>query len=404
MASSAANCLVLYAGYTDRLSYYDDWFQAFERSPLFDVTGFNIAAADAAERLRTALPGRDLIVLLHSTNGDTTEYLEPLAGRLADRQAPLVSFVGNEVNLPGSPIFLKRQVLEAIGADYIATQLLPEAGEYLWGDIARRGVLALPHALNPDVFRPTKPDAQRTIDIGVRAARYLPHLGDDERNRLHALFADGLPGRSLRVDISDRRFNRDDWAGFLNDCRGTVSSEAGSWFIERDDTTVEAIRAWTAEQTQGKALVIANDSPLRRLGHRLPWWMRAVLRRMLSRGLVRHESTITESLPFQEIHDRFFAGRLRPEVHGKCISSRHFDAIGTGTCQILLQGRYNDMLRPREHYLELARDYGNLDEVLDAFEDPAVRAAIATAARDHVMAHHTYQHRAAALHAAVSAG
>ena len=81
------------------------------------------------------------------------------------------------------------------------------------------------------------------------------------------------------------------------------------------------------------------------------------LRRLLSRGPLRHEATITEELPFSEIYDRFFAGRAIPEAHGKCISSRHFDAIGTGTCQILLEGRYNDILKPGEHYIALSHDF-----------------------------------------------
>ena len=31
--------------------------------------------------------------------------------------------------------------------------------------------------------------------------------------------------------------------------------------------TIEAIRAYIAERFKGKGIVIANDSPLRRLGH-----------------------------------------------------------------------------------------------------------------------------------------
>ncbi len=69
---------------------------------------------------------------------------------------------------------------------------------------------------------------------------------------------------------------------------------------------------------------------------------------------------MNEALDFGEIYDRFFRDRPRASVYAKAISSCHFDAIGTHTCQILLDGRYNDILQPGEHYLSLAQDFGNL--------------------------------------------
>ncbi|WP_193370326.1 glycosyltransferase family protein [Pelagibius marinus] len=386
------------ADYTDRLSYYDDWKAAFLDSPQFEVEVCDIARGDAARRLRLALKGADAAILLHSTNGDTTRYLEPVASVLAERKCRLLTFVGNEVNLPGSPISAKRAVFATIRPDYIATQLLRESGEYLFGDLAERGVVALPHALNPEAFHPQVPHRERGRDIGVRAVKYLAHLGDDDRNRVHEFFARHEFAPDLKVDISTERFNRDGWAAFLNDCRGTVSTEAGSWFIERDDATMQAIRAWTAQRNAGRGIMIANDSPLRLFGHKLPFGWRRWLRKLLSRGPIRHESAVTEALAFDEIHERFFAGRPIPEHHGKCISSRHFDAIGTATCQILLEGRYNDILSPDVHYIRLASDFSNISEVMEAFRDERRRLEVTEAARAHVMDGHTYAHRAQAVY------
>src|SRR3546814_2944382 len=104
-----------------------------------------MAGSNAARRLRSSLKGIDAFILLHSTNGDTTRYLEPVASRLAERNCPLLTFVGNEISLPGSPTSAKRAVFAIIRPEYIATQLLPESGEYLFGDLAERGVVALPH-------------------------------------------------------------------------------------------------------------------------------------------------------------------------------------------------------------------------------------------------------------------
>lgn len=383
---------VLYADYTTRLSYYDDWLDAFQQSPRYDVTAVNICGSGAKQAVRKAAGEADLIILLHSTNGDTTIYLEPFVEILEGRRGKLLAFIGNEVNLPGSPIAAKRKLLGRIGPDYVGTQLLPDAGTFLWGDLVRQRVVPLPHALNPSAFKIQTADADRPIDIGVRAVRYLSYLGDDDRNRLHEFFRRHDFAPDMRVDIGSDRFDRSGWAAFLNRCKGTISSEAGSWFIERDDATINAIRRWVMQRS-GRRLVIANDSPLRRLGHRLPWWLRAVARKMMSRGYIRHESTINEDLDFDEVYDRFFTDRKIPAVHGKCVSSRHFDAIGTGTCQILLEGRYNDILRADEHYISLRKDYSNIGEVMRCFRDAGERRRIATAARDHILAHHTYASR-----------
>jgi len=390
MGVSRIRTLLVYADYTSRLSYYDDWLDAFRAAPRLDCRPLNLCARGAGAALKRELAEADLTVLLHSVNGDTTIYLEPFAPLLADRKGLLLSFVGNEVNLPGSPIAAKRAVLRRCAPDFIATQLLPEAGAYLWGDIARRGVLAIPHALNPAVFRVTRPLAAREVDIGVRAVRYLALLGDDDRNRLHDLFARHVFRPPLKVDVSTERLDRAGWAAFLNTCRGTVSSEAGSWFLERDDATVEAVRAWVSGQSKGRNLVIANDSPLRRLGHKLPWGLRVLAGRLLRGGLVRHENSLHEAAAFPEIYARFFRNRPRPPFYGKCISSRHFDAIGTGTCQILLKGRYNDILVADQHYLALEPDFSNLDDVIERFRDPATRRALTEAARAHILEGHTY--------------
>ena len=390
--TSRMRVLIGYADYTDRLSYYDDWLDAFTSASQFDAIPVNIvdpASRDTLGRLQKEV---DAIVLLHSTNGDTTMYLEPHVEALSERRVPLLSFVGNEVNLPGSPIAGKRALFKALKPDYIATQLLAEAGEYLFGDVVSRKVVAIPHALNSAVFSPRRGDDERSYDIGVRAIRYLPHLGDDDRNRLMQWFADNGPSRGLNVEISDQRLDRNGWSDYLNQCKGTVSTEAGSWFLERDDATVNAIRDYALSKSKA-GFVIRNDSGLRRFGHKMPWWLRSVARRVLKRGPLRHESMVNEQLDVEDILGRFFAARARPSSYGKCISSRHFDAAGTKTCQIMFRGRFNDIFRADEHYLALEPDFSNIDDVLAAFRDPVRRRTVVDAAYDLVLGKHTYQHR-----------
>ncbi|MBR1214309.1 glycosyltransferase [Bradyrhizobium sp. JYMT SZCCT0180] len=383
--------LVGYAQYTDRLSYYDDWLDAFIQAPQFDVLGVNVADPAAGDKLQRQLREVDAVVLLHSTNGDTTGYIEPHIEALAGRAVPLLTFVGNEVSLPGSPIAEKRRLFAALKPEFVATQLLIESGRFLFGDVATRDVVAIPHALNPSVFRSGRAAGARRLDIGARAVRYLPHLGDDDRNRLMQWFAANGAARGLQVDISDQRLNREGWANYLNDCRGTVSTEAGTWFLERDDATVNAIRDYVLSTRKG--FVLRNDSALRNLGHKMPWWLKSIARRVMRRGPVRHEALVNEQLDYTDIFERFFADRARPLHHGKCISSRHFDAAGTKTCQIMFRGRFNDILKADEHYLALDPDFSNIDAVLAVFNDPSRRQRIADAAFELVSTQHTYQQR-----------
>ena len=59
------------------------------------------------------------------------------------------------------------------------------------------------------------------------------------------------------------------------------------------------------------------------------------------------------------------------------ISPRHLEACATKTCQVLIEGEYNGVLTAGKHYIELKRDFNNLDQVLDLIEKDALRNEIA---------------------------
>ena len=395
MSGSAIRTLVLSVAYPSRASYYDDWREAFEAAPAFAVDCANVFHGGARRRVARRLGDYELIVLLHSCTADSLYYITPLAGALQARRGRLLAFIGNEVNLPSAPIAPKRAFLKSIAPDFVATQLPLEAGDYLWGDCGGR-VIAVPHALNPDAFRPERPCAERPVDLGTRSYRYLAYLGDDDRNRIYDFFREHRFASPPTLDFAtDDRFERAGWAAFLNRCKGTVSTEAGSWYIERDDATVTAIRAYFAGQRKG--LVVAGDSPLRRLAHRLPYGFKAWLKRLMRAGPLRYEAAADEAMDWAEIEARFFADRPRCPAYGKCISSRHFDAIGTKTLQIMFPGRFNDILVADRHYLALAPDFSNIDDVMYRFRDPDHHCRLVDEAHDFVRAGHTYADRLAAL-------
>src|SRR5262245_4802265 len=393
MRESRIRLLVLYANYTDQMSYFDDWSDALREHRGFDTTLVDIISSGARGRIKRAVGEVDAVVLLHSINGDSTFHLQRHVPALAERRVPLLSFVGNELNLPGKSIATKRELLKQIRPDWIATQLLEEAGRYLFGDLPSRGVVSIPHALNPLTFRSKGDIGDRPIDIGTRVMRYPPHIGDDDRNRIAQRFIQLGHERGMTVDISNQRHDRRGWATFLNHCKGTVSTEAGSWFLERDDTTVNAIRRWAREQVGG--IEIADDSMLLKFAYRSPASFRKLAARLYRAvgGQFEYQTVAEEAISYETIHAQFFAGKPKAQVYGKCISSRHFDAVGTKTCQIMFRGRFNDILKADRHYFALDEDFANLDDVLRRFGDAAERRIIVDAAYAHVMEAHTYAQR-----------
>ena len=71
--------------------------------------------------------------------------------------------------------------------------------------------------------------------------------------------------------------------------------------------------------------------------------------------------------------------------------------MGTKTCQLLVAGAYNGVLRAREHYIEVQPDLANIDDAIELFNDDAERSAIVDRAYESVLSAHTYAHRVSYL-------
>lgn len=403
MKDSAPNTLVLYSHYTDKLSYYDDWQHAFEVHPGFTTHSININEKSNLALIKDSIKDFDLIVLLHSTNADTLLQLRPYSEFLINRKGKLLSFVGNEVNLPRVSLKEKIDFLKNISADYIGTQLPIEAGRWLYEECTSSRVIELPHALNQEAFRPETPWENRSIDIGARSTRYWSCLGDNERNDLFDFFSHHLFKPPIVVDIDTRtRLDRTGWAGFLNRCKGTISNEAGSYYLERDDATIRRIQEYVINnQKQHGSHMVKPDSFLEKLWHLIPQPLKIAIRNPLNAVLksfrVQYYSDIYENLEFSEIYNRFFHDTPRCPAYSKAISSRHFDAVGTKTCQIMLKGRYNDILNADEHYISLEHDFSNIDDVMQRFHDHSYRNAMVENTYEYIMDQHTYYHRISAV-------
>jgi hypothetical protein len=71
--------------------------------------------------------------------------------------------------------------------------------------------------------------------------------------------------------------------------------------------------------------------------------------------------------------------------------------MGTKTCQILVEGEYNDIIQPDVHYIPLRKDFSNLEEVLNKMEDCDFVTQLIDDSYDLVNNSHTHRKRVDSL-------
>src|ERR1043165_8986605 len=192
----------------------------------------------------------------------------------------------------------------------------------------------------------------RTVDVGYRAWRSEPWLGRHGllKSEIAELFQREAPRKGLVTDISTRgedTFLGDAWYEFLLRCKYMIGVEGGASILDRDG----AIKRRTEEY------------------------------------LARHPGA-----GFEEVEANCF-----PNLDGSlrlfAISPRHLEACSTRTCQVLVEGGYNGILKPGLHYIELRRDLGNLEEVLETMRRDEAREEIVERAYRDVVASGRYSYR-----------
>jgi hypothetical protein len=190
---------------------------------------------------------------------------------------------------------------------------------------------------------------ERRIDIGYRAARLWPSLG--RHGLLKTAIADRVRqagiARGLTLDIATgprATIRGDGWYQFLADCKYTLGVEGGATVHDPDGELQEAS----------------------------------------VRYLATHPGA-----SFEDVETNCFPG-IDGGLNYVAISPRHLEACATRTAQVLIEGSYNEILRPGVHYIELRRDFSNLDGVMDLIQNDSERARLTEAAYRDVVASGAY--------------
>jgi len=193
--------------------------------------------------------------------------------------------------------------------------------------------------------------SERAIDIGYRTG-YFPAFGRQGllKSQLADIFQDKSKQYVMVADISSQVkdfFAGDDWYRFLLRCKYTLGVESGASLLDRDGSIWESSLEYLAHHPEAS---------------------------------------------FQEVEAACFP-RLDGNLKLYAISPRHLEACATRTCQILIEGDYNGILKAGQHYIELKRDFSNVDQVMELVRRDTLRTEITERAYRDIVESEQYTYR-----------
>lgn len=203
-------------------------------------------------------------------------------------------------------------------------------------------------------------ERDRPIDIGYRSWSTGPYYGRHGmlKRQIGEVFAAAAVQHGLSTDISGRPQDaklEEEWFEFLLDCRYTIGVEGGSSVFDYDGSIASRTKQYLADH---------------------------------------------ENASFQEVEAACF-----PEADGRfnyrLLGPRHLEAAVTRTGQALIEGEYAGALKPGVHYLEIKRDFSNLDHVVEMMKDEDLRLSMVERAYQDVVesGKFSYQSFAQQVHA-----
>lgn len=245
--------------------------------------------------------------------------------------------------------FLNTDLLNRFIADFGITHVLTMAGATDMSKIYDRVDLSrvkfkrvLAGYIDPGTFdrirkKQALPVMDRTFDIGYRAWRAQYWLGEHGTHKVRVAEAvEPLAEKmELRCDISLDEGDvlaGDEWFDFLLRCKATLGAEGGARVLDRNGSIKQCVEEYLRE---------------------------------------------SRDATFAEVERHCFPGH-DGEIDLTVITPRHLEACMTETLQLLVEGRYNDVLSPWRHYVPIKPDYSNIPEVLEVLKNAALVERIVT--------------------------
>jgi hypothetical protein len=152
----------------------------------------------------------------------------------------------------------------------------------------------------------------------------------------------GIPAN---IDVTEEsRIYGTAWLEFIGNCRAVLGTESGSNVFDFDGSIHSAIKAFLKKNPDAD---------------------------------------------FESVHSRFLQGH-DDMVHMNQVSPRIFEAIAMRTGLVLFEGNYSGVVRPRDHFIPLKKDFSNVDEVFSSLEEIPSLTSMTQRAYDDVIASRKY--------------
>jgi hypothetical protein len=332
-----------------------DYLYSFRRYGRGNQLYLNLAVRGVPDWVRSA----PIDMVVFQTVFFSERWAPELFAEMFERAAPLEGVGRVRVGLPQDE-FTEVEPLNRFINEFELTHVFTLAGESelpkLYADVDRERVgfeQALPGYLSDHtrqrIERIVGRARERPIDIGYRAWSGAPWLGHHGvlKGRVGEVVQEAAPRHGLRTDISSREsdvLHGDDWFRFLASCRYTLGCEGGSSLLDWDGSIRKRTERYMAEHPEAD---------------------------------------------FDEVEAACFPGE-DGQLDYFAIGPRHIEACATRTCQVLIEGDYQGILRPWEHYIPVKPDFSNLDEVLDLIRRDELREQLTEAAYRDVIASGRY--------------
>lgn len=350
-ATRRLSVLLLCDDFTGHANTVLDHIGAFTRYSRHDVRRFNPRLVSDSKLLD--LDAFDVVVLHYSIFVISENYLSPRFRDKVRRYGGLkVQFIQDEHRR----VDQMTEMMRYLGIQVLFTLLPQREVRKVYGPERLPGV-ELVHSLAgyvPESLRdvPAPPLEARPIDIGYRG-RTLPFwLGRVAQEKAWigqgVLAAAGRYGWKCDIGWTEQdRIYGAEWTRFMGSCKATLGTESGASITDRDGSIERRTKQYLAAHPDAK---------------------------------------------FEQV----FEAVLRPHegnVRVNAISPRILEAVASRTALILFPGEYSGVIQPRVHYIPLAKDFSNLDEVDARLRDRAFLAAMTERAHRDLIASGRFSYR-----------
>jgi hypothetical protein len=169
--------------------------------------------------------------------------------------------------------------------------------------------------------------SKRAIDIGYRARKLQYWYGRHAQLKHEiALRFNRLNQSQLKTDISTRIedvFYDDDWIEFIKNCRTMLGCLGGVSLFHKDDRIIKKTENYLKKYPDAS-----------------------------------YDEVEQACFPHEEGNLNLFT-----------LGPRHFECAMAKTCQVLVEGEYQGIFKPGIHYIELKKDFSNIEDVLKQIAD-----------------------------------